>query len=179
MNDQGILWTDDVEAIIGRKLTDKEETAVEDVLVPFHAAELSSILNRPIMPETYTDEPVTVVNGHAIFRHTPVIAIAALTDGSTVYTVGTYDTKPWGAEGTWSDGTTLMATYTAGLAGYALEACRSVVLKRVARAVIRMADDAIGATTISVEGYSATYGDEDFTDKELKAVERWRKRVAR
>lgn len=179
MNDQGILWTDDVEAILGRKLTDAEETAVEDVLIPFHSAELESILNRPILPVAFTDEPVSVVNSKAIFRHTPVISIASLSDGSTAYVVGSYDPKPWGAEGSWSDGTVLTATYTAGLAGYALDACRSIILKRVARAVIRMADDAIGATTITVEGYSATYAEEDFTDKELKAVERWRKRVVR
>lgn len=180
MNDQGILWTDDVETLLGRKLSDAEEKAATDILIPFHTAELSTYLNRPIMPETFANEPVSVLaNGRAVFRRTPVISIDTVSDGSTTYEAESYDRMVWGAAGPWSFGTMLLVTYTAGLEGSALTSCRSVILKRVARAVIRMADDAIGAQNVTVEGYAATYEPDDFTDKELKLMQRWQKRVVR
>lgn len=54
---------------------------------------------------------------------------------------------------------------------------KRAIISRVARALNKAKDDAIGAKTINVEGYSVAYDDEGFTEAELKSVERLKRRV--
>lgn len=69
--------------------------------------------------------------------------------------------------------------YTGGIPeGPVLTAVLGVVQRRSARLLGKVLDAAVGAERSSIEGYDITWIREDWTDEEIKALDRHRRRVA-
>lgn len=181
-----LVTADDVQARMARALTGPEQDAAEAMSADFQT-ELESHLGRPLEPVTVTEERY-LPDGYTdlALRQTPVVSITSVHSGSALIDPGGYDLTANGVIFTagfprdvLSAPTEAFLTivYTAGMDPVRAAPAKSVITSRVVRALNRRRDEAEGASALGVEDYKAAYEEEGFTDKELKAVSRLRRRV--
>jgi hypothetical protein len=202
MNDQGLVWTDDIEELLQRSLTVTEETAAE-ALIRKYAAELESICNRPLTPRVILDEQAVVdATGFTRLRNTPVVSVTQIRFDGAPWT-GTWQKAPGGLQldglagfspsftagfasgfsAGFSAGSVadlrVAVDYSAGLEEPANGVIRSLLIDRVIRTLAKITDDALGVSALTQEGYNAPFLAEGWTEQELALAQRARRRVVR
>lgn len=181
-----LVSSDDVQERMARTLTGPEQDAADAMAADFQA-ELESYLGRTLEAVVTTEERFLPDQSYQLaLVNTPVIAITSVTVAGTPIDATAYAREQGGiifltefprdilkATGA----TTVVVVYTAGLSPTRAAPAKSIITARTVRALNRRRDEAEGASSLGVEDYKAAYEAEGFTDAELKAVSRLRRRV--
>lgn len=170
--EQTWISTDDVSAATKLDLS-TEQVEQAEVLVGRYAGELCAQLSRTPLIEV-TDELAEVVGDLVVTRHRPVI-VATAVQGRTSWDTSTGNIRLTGVLP--RNGTKLLVSYEAGFSGYILDALRSVVVGRVLRALLRDDSDAIAVSSVSEEGHSDAYLEDNWTPGEQATINALRRRI--
>lgn len=174
-----------------------DEQSFCTVLIGDFQAELESILGRPLEQRTVTETRwLDLASWDIPLSATPVISVTSLTIDGTLIDPSAFSYEPggllafsqldFGPGGVplVTDVTTLGmkkvdVVYVAGISDPAkARPAKSAIVARVCRVLNMANDDAHGTKRLTVEGYGVDWVDDGFTEAEMKAVGRLRRRVA-
>lgn len=184
-----ILTYPDLERFMGKTFTATQQEAAATILAALEN-ELSYHLNRPLGATLYTSEAYRLeVNQRQIFlRHAPVRTVTGFSVGlegeEVAQNISDYDIYPWGIDNIRIAGTGYRAlvTYTAGMYDSETLALERVLYSAAAREMGKFLIDAQGLSQLDVEGTKYRIhagGESGFTQDEMKAVSRFKRRVIR
>jgi len=182
-----ILTYDDLELYMGKTFTDAQQDAAMSILGALEA-ELSYYLNRPLGAQVFTEEEHKLIpNQRQIFlRNAPVQSLTSFFVGlpgeEVEQNIADFDIFPWGIDNIRIAGTgnQALVTYTAGMTGPDTVALERVLYSAATREMGKFLIDAQGLARFKVEGTDYIFpdgGEGGFTDRELNAVKRFRRRV--
>lgn len=182
-----ILTYDDLEIYMGKTFTDAQQDAAMSIIAALEA-ELEYYLNRPLGARAYADEEHKLVPGQRqiFLRHAPVQSVTSFYVGmpgeEVEQNVEDFDIFPWGIDNIRIAGTgnQALVTYTAGMTSSDTVALERVLYTASAREMSKFLIDAQGLSRLKVEGTDYVFpdgGEGGFTERELNAVKRFKRRV--
>lgn len=181
-----IASADEIQARVKRTLSSSEQAAAEAMIDDFQA-ELESILGRPMEPTDVVETRFLPVGWFELsLRQTPIISIASITIDGNALDASAWSRIPNGINFRTTGPTNalmpspelvIVVSYRAGLDAPKNAPAKSIITSRVVRALNSRADESEGATSVAVEDYKIAYVDDGFTEAEMRAVSRLRRRV--
>lgn len=181
-----IISESDLVVYMQRPLTTGESTAASAVIEMVQAELEHSVLQRSLVVAEHTETLYGTPDREGVLTlhptHTPLLSVSAVTVEGAAVASGSWSLERsrvlvYGVVLPLTGQAAAEVTYTAGLGEPALTACRRVLLGCVARVLEKGSSDELGLDSVSVEGYSAVWMSEGFTDEEIRRVSRWRRRV--
>lgn len=177
-------------------------TTAASAIVDGLEADLETYLKRPLVEEDVVDEEAQIDPRSGLVRlaRTPVISVSSLAIDGAVQAASSYTVKAWGIKDVFypflpnpliASEPVVTVSYRGGLPGadegsaFGKKA-RATLKRAAARDVAQVVfEQAAGVARFSVEGTSVEFhggvkaGAGGLTTDELKAFDRWRRRVAR
>lgn len=160
-------------------------------------SELETMLGRPLEQRTITESRwLDLATWDLALSATPIASVTSLSIDGVMIDPSAFSYEPggilafsqldFGPGGVplVTDYTTLGTkkvdvVYVAGISDPAkARPAKSAVVARACRVLNMTNDDALGTKALNVEGYGVTWVDDGFTEAEMKAVRRLRRRVA-
>lgn len=173
----------DVERYVGRTF-EADETEVAETQIAVYQAELESILHRSVEPGEKTED-VQVPSGHAeiVLMGAPVTSITSVHLDGDAMNVSLFEVLPRGIGYRAGYATPVNSlgvftvVYEGGLPASKTVTAKNAVVARTARFLNKRRDDALSAESVSSEGYSVKYEADAFSESELRACSRLKRRV--
>lgn len=182
-----IGWRD-LQDYLGRDLLGAEVAAF-DQLADDCQAELEAWLGRTLEVASHT-ETLTVYSTDSFIElsYTPVVSVTSIVIDGSAWTTGTWGLERSGIRLITSasvltsfstvDTVSAVVTYTAGLGAPATAAARRILKARIGRILDKRLSDELGLRRLTIDRYSTDWLPEEFfTDEELRAVTRWKRRI--
>jgi len=183
-----VVTLQDIENYTGKVLTGPDAVAAQSLLTLI-TDEMEAYLGRTIEEASFTDTRWLYTRGaprsYVPLTRTPVVSIDSVTvDGVSL------DADQWSIERSGVELITVNFTepltgnppqavivYTAGMGEPALSQLKQPILNRVARLMQRARDDVFGGRDVSVEGYRVMWQSDEWSDRELRVADRWKRRM--
>ena len=182
------LTIDDLETYMGTTFTGQDAQGAE-MMLELVTGELELHLKRGVEVLTKTDTKFLYAQGglrtFVPLDRTPVATITSVVVDGTALTSDQWSIERSGVklltinfpQPITGDPPEVVIVYTGGLGEPALTELKFVVLSRSARLMNRREDDVFGARDASIEGYRILYQADEWTEREMKIADGWKRRM--